>query len=87
MSNTTTAKYLVGTLEELQEIDTRINEGMRLQDSTYNADHYAYMYPHGSKYRMIIETDDPRNPLQFLTENEIKKLKTHKQMKDEGGDV
>jgi hypothetical protein len=87
MSTEKTAMYLVDTLEKLQEINKRIDDGMKLQDPSCNSDGYAYMYKHGNKWHMIIESDEKRDPMQFLTDDEKKKLKTHKEMKEEGADV
>lgn len=67
-------KRLNGTPEQLQNIDTRINSGMSQTIEGYHADRYSEIQQDGQGSFILIDENDLRNPLQFLTPEEIELL-------------
>lgn len=64
-------KRLNGTPEQLQAIDTRINQGMSETIEGYHADRYTEIQQDEQGSFILIDENDLRNPLQFLTNEEI----------------
>ena len=67
-------KRLNGAPEQLQGINTRINQGMSETVSGYHADRYTEIQQDEQGSFILIDENDLRNPLQFLTAEEIAAL-------------
>ena len=67
-------KRLNGIHKQLQEINTRINQGMSETIEGYHADRYTEIQEDQQGAFILIDENDLRNPLQFLTGEEISTL-------------
>lgn len=67
-------KRLNGTPEQLAEIDSRINAGLAQTVENYHADRYTDIQEDEQGAFILINENDLRNPLQFLTGEEISTL-------------
>jgi len=67
-------KRLNGTPEQLAEIDYRINAGLAQTVENYHADRYTDIQEDTQGSFILIDENDLRNPLQFLTGEEIVSL-------------
>ena len=67
-------KLLRGTPEQLAEIDYRINAGLAQTAENYHADRYTDIQKDQQGSFILIDENDLRNPLQFLTTEEIAAL-------------
>lgn len=70
-------KLIRGTPEQLQEIDTRINSGLVSTCEGYHADRYTEIQEDEQGSFILIDENDLRNPMQFLTLDEIAQLQTY----------
>ena len=64
-------KQLRGTPEQLALIETRINTGLTQTVAGYHADRYTEFQEDTQGSFILIDETDLRNPLQFLTPEEI----------------
>jgi len=67
-------KLLRGTPEQLAEIDSRINAGLAQTVENYHADRYTDIQKDQQGSFILIDENDLRNPLQFLTAEEMLNL-------------
>ena len=61
---------------ELELIDKLINDGMKIQNLSYNAERWGDIHKHPKENKFIlIINEDSRNPMQFLTnKNKLKNI-------------
>ncbi|NUM71237.1 MAG: hypothetical protein HUU43_10340 [Ignavibacteriaceae bacterium] len=64
-------KILRSTYEALTEVNNRINSGLAETVSGYHAQQYSSIMQDAEGYFLLIDENDSRNPLQFLTKTEL----------------
>ena len=65
-------KYIVSEdIEQLKAINNKITLGMKQNDESFNAESYSEILQGESSYALPLDESDLRNPLQFLSEQEI----------------
>lgn len=70
-------KLLRGTSEQLIALDTRINTGLQETVQGYHAENYSEIQEDALGYFYLIDENDLRDPMQFLTQEELEALETY----------
>lgn len=64
--------YIVSEdVEQLKTLNERITLGLKAQDESFNANSYSEILQGENCYALPLDENDLRDPLQFLTEDEI----------------
>ena len=67
-------KILTGSVTEIITLNEKINSGLKETVPGYEAESYSDVIINGDTASLIIDESDPRNPVQFLSEDEKNKL-------------
>lgn len=70
-------KILRATYEALTEVNNRINSGLGETVNGYHAQQYSSIMQDAEGHFLLIDENDSRNPLQFLTESEVNSLQDY----------
>jgi hypothetical protein len=76
-------KFLYSELEHLNDINTRINNGMKNDIVNYNAVQYAEILENEDGFYILLDETDSRNPLKYLTVEELDLLQDYEPITEE----